>query len=75
MVEMGTDRIHHGFWRFSDPEHRLYEPGNPYEAAMLDYYRALGREAGPPARASPTTTRPCSSSPITAPSGWTAASA
>jgi predicted AlkP superfamily phosphohydrolase/phosphomutase len=41
MVEMGTDRIHHGFWRFSDPEHRLYEPGNEYEQAMLDYYRAL----------------------------------
>ncbi len=41
MVEMGTDRIHHGFWRFTDPEHRLYEPGNAYEGAMLDYYRRL----------------------------------
>ncbi|MGH3034385.1 MAG: alkaline phosphatase family protein, partial [Gaiellaceae bacterium] len=41
MVEMGTDRIHHGFWRFFDTEHRLYEPGNPYEAAVLDYYKAL----------------------------------
>jgi predicted AlkP superfamily phosphohydrolase/phosphomutase len=41
MVEMGTDRLHHGFWRFSDPEHRLHEPGNPFESAMLDYYRAL----------------------------------
>src|SRR5690348_895324 len=41
MVEMGTDRIHHGFWRFTDPEHRLYEAGNPYEHAMLDYYRRL----------------------------------
>ena len=41
MVEMGTDRIHHGFWRFFDPEHRLYEAGNPYEAAALEYYRAL----------------------------------
>ncbi len=41
MVEMGTDRIHHGFWRFTDPEHRLYEPGNPYEDAMLSYYRRL----------------------------------
>jgi predicted AlkP superfamily phosphohydrolase/phosphomutase len=41
MVEMGTDRIHHGFWRFGDPEHRLYEPGNPYESAMLDYYRSV----------------------------------
>ncbi len=41
MVEMGTDRIHHGFWRYFDPEHRLFEPGNPYEGAMLTYYRAL----------------------------------
>jgi predicted AlkP superfamily phosphohydrolase/phosphomutase len=41
MVEMGTDRIHHGFWRFFDADHRLYEPGNRYESAMLDYYRAL----------------------------------
>jgi predicted AlkP superfamily phosphohydrolase/phosphomutase len=38
---MGTDRIHHGFWRFGDPGHRLYEQGNRYEHAMLDYYRAL----------------------------------
>ena len=41
MVEMGTDRIHHGFWRYIDPEHRLYEPGNPYEPAVLDYYKRL----------------------------------
>jgi predicted AlkP superfamily phosphohydrolase/phosphomutase len=41
LVEMGTDRIHHGFWRFFDPEHRLYEPGNRFEAAVLNYYRAL----------------------------------
>jgi predicted AlkP superfamily phosphohydrolase/phosphomutase len=46
MVEMGTDRIHHGFWRFFDPEHRLYDPGNPYEAAVLDYYRALDEKLG-----------------------------
>ncbi len=41
MVEMGTDRVHHAFWRFGDPDHRLYEPGNRYETAMLDYYRRL----------------------------------
>jgi predicted AlkP superfamily phosphohydrolase/phosphomutase len=46
MVEMGTDRLHHGFWRFFDPEHRLYEPGNPYETAALDYYRALDAKLG-----------------------------
>ena len=46
MVEMGTDRIHHGFWRFTDSEHRLYEAGNQYEQAMLDYYRALDEKLG-----------------------------
>ena len=46
MVEMGPDRLHHGFWRFCDPAHRLYEPGNPYENVMHDYYVALDRELG-----------------------------
>jgi predicted AlkP superfamily phosphohydrolase/phosphomutase len=46
MVEMGPDRIHHGFWRFFDHEHRLYEPGNPYEARVLDYYRRLDDKVG-----------------------------
>lgn len=41
MVEIGTDRVHHGFWRFFDREHRLHEPGNRFENAILDYYRAL----------------------------------
>jgi predicted AlkP superfamily phosphohydrolase/phosphomutase len=45
-VEMGVDRIHHGFWKFSDPEHRLYEPGNKYENAILDYYKYIDRELG-----------------------------
>lgn len=40
-VDMGVDRIHHGFWRFMDPQHRLYEPGNPYEHVILDYYKYL----------------------------------
>ncbi len=46
MVEMGTDRIHHAFWRFFDHEHRLYEPGNPYERGVLDYYKALDEKMG-----------------------------
>src|ERR671918_1426751 len=41
MVEMCTDRVHHGFWRFFDPEHRLHEPGNRFEHAVLDYYRSV----------------------------------
>ncbi|HVS84020.1 MAG TPA: alkaline phosphatase family protein [Gaiellaceae bacterium] len=38
MVEMGTDRIHHGFWKFMDEQHRKHEPGNPLEQAILDYH-------------------------------------
>jgi predicted AlkP superfamily phosphohydrolase/phosphomutase len=43
LVEMGTDRIQHGFWRYTAPDHRLYEPGNPYEQVILDYYRHIDR--------------------------------
>ena len=39
MVEMGPDRMHHGFWKYMDPEHRKHEPGNRYENAILDYHR------------------------------------
>lgn len=46
MVEIGTDRIQHGFWRFMDPEHRLYEVGNPLEGSMLEYYRGVDRRIG-----------------------------
>ena len=44
MVEMGLDRMHHGFWSFMDPAHRKYEPGNPFEHAIRDYYRTLDAE-------------------------------
>ncbi len=39
MVEMGHDRMHHGFWKHMDTAHRKHEPGNPYEHAILDYYQ------------------------------------
>ncbi len=46
VVNMGTDRLHHGFWKFFDPEHRRYEPGNRYESVGLDYYRHVDRWIG-----------------------------
>jgi len=46
VVEMGPDRLHHGFWRFCDSSHRLYEPGNPYQHVLHDYYIALDEEIG-----------------------------
>ncbi len=45
-VEIGLDRIHHGLWKFWDPAHPKYEPGNPYRDAIPAYYRYLDRELG-----------------------------
>jgi predicted AlkP superfamily phosphohydrolase/phosphomutase len=46
MVEMGTDRMHHGFWRYMDPAHRYHEPDSPYQDAIRDYYVAVDRYIG-----------------------------
>jgi len=46
MVEMGPDRLHHAFWRYGDPNHRLYEPGSEFESAIHDYYLYLDKEIG-----------------------------
>ncbi|MFQ5477333.1 MAG: alkaline phosphatase family protein [Candidatus Binatia bacterium] len=46
MVEMGVDRMHHGFWSFMDPLHSKYRAGNRFEGAMLDYYRFIDAEMG-----------------------------
>ncbi len=46
MVEMGPDRIHHAFWRFIDPQHRLYERGNEFENVVRDYYIEMDAEIG-----------------------------
>lgn len=40
-VNIGVDRMHHGFWRFHDPQHRLHEPGSPFVNAIRDYYRMV----------------------------------
>jgi len=45
-VEIGLDRIHHGMWKFWDPDHPKHEPGNRYQNAIPDYYRFLDREIG-----------------------------
>ena len=46
MVEMGTDRIQHGFWSYVDSEHRKYHAGNPFETSIFDYYKFLDKEIG-----------------------------
>jgi len=46
MVEMGHDRVHHGFWQFMDESHHRYEPGNEFENAIRDYYIHADRLIG-----------------------------
>jgi predicted AlkP superfamily phosphohydrolase/phosphomutase len=46
MVEMGVDRIQHGFWSYCDPDHRKYQRGNPFENTLKDYYRYVDKEIG-----------------------------
>jgi predicted AlkP superfamily phosphohydrolase/phosphomutase len=45
-VEIGLDRMHHGFWKFHDPQHVLHEPGSPYQEVIRDYYCYLDEELG-----------------------------
>jgi predicted AlkP superfamily phosphohydrolase/phosphomutase len=45
-VEIGLDRVQHGFWKYHDPSHRQYEAGNAFESVVLDYYRYLDEEIG-----------------------------
>jgi predicted AlkP superfamily phosphohydrolase/phosphomutase len=45
-VDMGVDRIHHGFWKYFDERHPQYVAGNPYEDAILDYYIHIDQQIG-----------------------------
>ena len=45
-VEMGPDRMHHGFWKFYDRNHIRYEEGHPLNSSMYEYYRLLDEKIG-----------------------------
>jgi predicted AlkP superfamily phosphohydrolase/phosphomutase len=45
-VEIGLDRLQHGFWKFHDPRHILHEPGHPHGSVVRDYYRYLDHQIG-----------------------------
>ena len=46
MVEMGTDRVHHAFWQYMDHTHHRFEPGNPFESVIVDYYVHVDKKIG-----------------------------
>ncbi len=45
-VEIGVDRLHHGFWKYHDVTHPKHEPGNPLINSIHDYYVWLDRQIG-----------------------------
>jgi len=45
-VEIGLDRIHHGFWKHHDPRHLQHDPQSPYRNVVRDYYHLLDHEIG-----------------------------
>lgn len=44
--EIGTDRLHHAFWKYIDPAHPKYEPGNPFEHVADEYFHQLDQWIG-----------------------------
>ena len=45
-VDIGLDRMHHGFWNFFDKKHVQSVAGNPYENAIPEYYLWLDEQIG-----------------------------
>jgi predicted AlkP superfamily phosphohydrolase/phosphomutase len=45
-VDIGLDRVHHGFWNYYDKKHVQYEPGNAFENVIPDYYLWLDEQIG-----------------------------
>jgi len=46
MVEMGVDRIQHGFWKYFDKNHMKYESNSHFKRTILDYYKYLDQKIG-----------------------------
>jgi predicted AlkP superfamily phosphohydrolase/phosphomutase len=45
-VEIGLDRVQHGFWKYHDRAHRQYVPDSGLEDVVRDYYVYLDEELG-----------------------------
>lgn len=45
-VNIALDRMHHGFWKYMDPRHPDYQPGNQHENVIADFYAHLDEEIG-----------------------------
>jgi len=45
-VNIGTDRVHHAFWRYHDEKHRLHESRHHLMSAIRDYYKVVDTQIG-----------------------------
>jgi predicted AlkP superfamily phosphohydrolase/phosphomutase len=45
-VDIGLDRVQHGFWNYHDPLHVRHQPGSPFGDTIHDYYRHLDEQIG-----------------------------
>ena len=45
-VDIGLDRVQHGFWNYFDRRHVRYEPGNAFENVIPEYYLWLDGQVG-----------------------------
>ena len=45
-VDIGLDRVHHGFWKHHDPDHVAHDPDSPLRDVIRGYYRHLDDEIG-----------------------------
>ena len=45
-VDIGLDRVQHGFWKYYDPQHVLHQADSPYRDVIRDYYLHLDHEIG-----------------------------
>ena len=45
-VDIGLDRVHHGFWDCFDKQHVFYKPGNPFENVIPEYYKWVDEQIG-----------------------------
>lgn len=45
-VEIGSDRMQHGFWKHHDVTHPRHDPRSPFTDAIRDYYRMIDDQVG-----------------------------
>jgi len=45
-VEIGVDRMHHGFWKDHDTAHPRHDPSSPFVDAIRDYYKLIDEQVG-----------------------------